>query len=61
MEGAILAQTVPATIITSDCLGEGRGITPKRSKSYREAFAAIISIAQQANPNVMGHNEDFRE
>lgn len=33
---------------------------PKRSRSNREAPAAIISIAQQASPNVMGHSEDFR-
>jgi hypothetical protein len=28
--------------------------------SYREDAAAIISIAQQANPNVMGHSEPLR-
>jgi hypothetical protein len=27
--------------------------------SYREETAAIISMAQQANPNVMGHSEPF--
>jgi hypothetical protein len=27
--------------------------------SYRDETAAIISMAQQARPNVMGHNEPF--
>jgi hypothetical protein len=28
--------------------------------SYRDETAAIISIAQQARPNVMGHNDPLR-
>src|SRR5690242_19069822 len=60
MTGAILRETVPATIMRSDCLGEARNTpAPKRSRSYREETLAIISIAQQANPNVMGHRADF--
>ncbi len=33
---------------------------PKRARSNRPAPLAIISIAQQARPNVAGHNEDLR-
>jgi len=33
---------------------------PKRSTSKREAKVAIISIAQQARPNVTGQIDDFR-
>ena len=33
----------------------------KRSISYREDTVAIISIAQQARPNVIGNNADFRD
>ncbi len=51
--------TVPATIITSDCLGVARKITPNLSKSYLAAPEAIISIAQQARPNVIGHKALF--
>src|SRR5581483_5930451 len=59
--GAIFRVTVPATIMRSDCLGEARNTpAPKRSMSYRDDTVAIISIAQQANPNVMGHSDDFR-
>jgi hypothetical protein len=32
--GAILLVSVPATIMTSDCLGDGRKMIPKRSRSY---------------------------
>src|SRR3954470_5815933 len=40
----------------SACRGVARnGPEPKRSRSYFDAPAAIISIAQQARPNVMGH------
>ena len=55
--GAILFVNVPATIIKSDCLGLARKITPNRSKSYRLTVECIISTAQQANPNVKGHND----
>ena len=46
--GAILFVSVPATIMTSLCLGLGRKIIPKRSKSYLAAPVCIISTAQQA-------------
>ena len=48
---AIFIVTVPATIITSACLGVALGIIPNLSKSCRGPAAAIISIAQQAKPN----------
>src|SRR5207249_5536290 len=51
----------PATIIKSDWRGLGRKIpAPKRSISKRDAPVAIISIAQHANPKVMGHSADLR-
>src|SRR6056297_3894325 len=53
--GAILLQSVPATIITSDWRGLGLNTTPNRSRSYLDAPACIISIAQQASPKVIGH------
>lgn len=55
--GAILFVTVPATIITSDCLGVARNTTPNRSISYRGAAKCIISTAQQARPKDSGHKE----
>src|SRR3546814_20721281 len=58
--GAILLTRVPATIITSAWRGDGRNTTPKRSRSSREAPACIISTAQQARPNVIGHIEPVR-
>lgn len=58
--GAILLVSVPATIIQSDCLGLGLKITPNRSKSYLAAPACIISTAQQASPNVIGHMDPRR-
>src|ERR1700739_4355986 len=59
--GAIFSVTVPATIIRSDWRGLGRNMpAPKRSISKREAPVAIISIAQQAKPNVIGHIADLR-
>jgi hypothetical protein len=57
MVGAILFVKVPATIITSACLGEARITIPNRSMSYRLIAACIISTAQQANPKVSGHSE----
>jgi len=56
-QGAILFVNVPATIIISDWRGEALNIIPKRSISYRLTAACIISTAQQAKPNVNGHNE----
>src|SRR6516225_5365590 len=58
---AILKLTVPATIIRSAWRGVARNApAPKRSMSYREAPVAIISMAQQASPNVIGHMLDSR-
>src|SRR5215469_11992321 len=58
--GAIFSVGVPATIMRSDCLGLGRNTpAPNLSKSKRDAPVAIISMAQQASPNVIGHNADF--
>jgi hypothetical protein len=52
---------VPATIITSDCLGENRITSaPKRAISNRAQAVAIISIAQQARPMGIGQSEFFR-
>src|SRR5437763_9122737 len=59
--GAILRETRPDTIITSACRGLARNTSePKRARSLRELVAAIISMAQQARPNVAGHKEDLR-
>jgi len=59
--GAIFRETLPETIITSACLGDARKVSaPNRDKSLRELTVFIISIAQQASPNVAGHNDDFR-
>lgn len=58
--GAILFVSVPATIMTSDWRGEARNTMPNLSISYRDAAACIISTAQQAKPNVMGHIEPLR-
>src|SRR5215471_144083 len=61
MTGAIFNVGVPATIIRSDCRGLGRNTpAPNLSMSKREAPVAIISIAQQARPNVIGQRADFR-
>src|SRR5262245_27594714 len=47
-------------MIRSDCRGLGLKIpAPNRSMSNREAPVAIISIAQQAKPKVMGQSADF--
>src|SRR5215213_743335 len=48
-------------MIKSLCLGLGRNTpAPKRSISNLPAPVAIISIAQQASPNVMGQSADLR-
>jgi hypothetical protein len=53
--------TVPATIIRSACRGEARNTSaPNRAMSNRGTPAAIISMAQQARPNPIGHSDDFR-
>src|SRR5215210_6602494 len=58
--GAILRETRPDTIITSACRGLARNVSaPKRERSLRAETVFIISIAQQAKPNVAGQIEDF--
>ena len=53
--------TVPATISRSDCRGDARKTSaPKREMSNRDADAAIISMAQHARPNPIGHSEFWR-
>src|SRR6185369_14586602 len=48
-------------MMRSLCRGLGRNTpAPKRSMSNRPAPVAIISIAQQASPKVMGHKADLR-
>src|SRR5205823_4546222 len=48
-------------IIRSLWRGLGRNTpAPNRSMSKRPAPVAIISIAQQASPNVIGHSADLR-
>src|SRR6185295_9562658 len=60
--GAILRDTVPAMIMRSACRGDARKTpAPKRSRSYRDDDVAIISIAQQARPKVIGHKADLRD
>src|SRR5687767_1462544 len=55
MRSAILKLTVPATIIRSAWRGVARKApAPKRSMSWCAAPTAIISIAQQARPKVIG-------
>src|ERR1700691_4251021 len=61
MTGAILFETRPAIIIKSLCRGDGRNTSaPKRAISNRAAPIDIISMAQQARPNVMGQIELLR-
>src|SRR5467141_4891542 len=61
MTGAILLETRPAIIIRSDCRGDGRNTSaPKRAISKRDTPIDIISIAQQASPNVIGQMEFLR-
>src|SRR4029079_721067 len=59
--GAILRDTRPETIITSAWRGEARNTSdPNRARSFRPLVAFIISIAQQARPNVAGQSDDLR-
>src|SRR5271157_5721191 len=59
--GAIFCDTRPAIIIRSDWRGDGRNTSaPNRAISKRDAPIDIISMAQQARPNVMGQMEFFR-
>ena len=54
--------TRPAQMNRSACRGENamRSI-PKRARSYFDAAVAIISIAQHAVPNGIGHIELRRD
>ncbi len=52
-----MLQRVPATIMTSDCLGLPRGTIPNLSMSYRGAMTCINSIEQQAKPKDIGQSE----
>src|SRR6187455_380232 len=47
-------------MITSETRGVARGAIPKRSRSDRGPPACIISMAQQARPNIMYQSDDFR-
>src|SRR6202451_3557550 len=59
--GAILFETRPAMIMRSLWRGDGRNTSaPKRAMSKRDAPIDIISIAQQARPNVIGQIEPLR-
>src|SRR5690606_29773950 len=54
--GAIFQLSLPGTIIRSAWRGLARNTSlPNRLWSNREALEAIISIAQQASPNAIGH------
>src|SRR6478672_5993269 len=59
--GAIFRETRPDTIITSACRGEARNVSaPNLERSLRDETVFIISMAQQARPNVAGHRLDLR-
>ena len=59
--GAIFCDTLPAITIKSDCRGEGRKTSaPNLAISNLDAPIDIISIAQQARPNVIGQIELLR-
>src|SRR3712207_9508419 len=61
MTGAIFCERRPETIIRSAWRGLERNTSePKRARSNREAVEAIISIAQQARPNVTGQSDVSR-
>jgi hypothetical protein len=59
--GAIFWLTRPATIMRSAWRGvaENRSM-PNLAMSKRGPAVAIISMAQQASPNVAGHSEPLR-
>jgi hypothetical protein len=51
-------EIVPATIMTSHCRGDGLNTSaPNRARSNLAAPVAIISMAQQAKPKVIGQSE----
>src|SRR5512143_1021066 len=47
-------------MITSETRGVARGAMPNRSRSARGPPVCIISMAQQARPNIMYQTEDLR-
>src|SRR5438445_4200854 len=47
-------------MIRSETRGVARGAIPKRSRSARGPPVCIISIAQQASPNIMYQTDDLR-
>src|SRR5262249_12286450 len=47
-------------MMTSETRGVARGAIPKRSRSPRGQPVCIISMAQQASPNIMYQSEDLR-
>src|SRR5688572_11996162 len=47
-------------MIRSETRGVARGAMPKRSRSDRGPPACIISMAQQARPNIMYQSDDLR-
>src|SRR5262245_3227359 len=47
-------------MMTSETRGVARGAMPKRSRSARGPPVCIISMAQQARPNIMYQTDDFR-
>src|SRR5215467_11485277 len=47
-------------MMTSETRGVARGAMPKRSRSARGPPVCIISMAQQASPNIMYQSDDFR-
>src|SRR3954451_20963335 len=56
MIGAILIETRPDRMIRSAWRGEARRASkPKRGMSTRDPAIAVISIAQQASPKVIGN------
>jgi hypothetical protein len=57
--GAIFLVTVPATIITSDCLGDGLKAS-SRNADIQNNVSDHHSKAQQAKPKVTGQIEYFR-
>src|SRR6478672_13221423 len=60
VRSAILRVSVPDTMIRSETRGVARGAIPKRSRSERGPPACIISMAQQARPNIMYQTDDLR-
>src|SRR5262245_42216404 len=60
VRSAILSVSVPETMITSETRGVARGAMPKRSRSARGPPVCIISMAQQASPNIMYQTDDLR-